>query len=156
MSGSDLDRRITAIMVRRKVDGVHLNKILLLTGLSLLAVLTPLVTGGLVSAPNVHALQSLVHMLATEQQVRQPPVEIPDKSRPVRHRHIHHSAPEFPPPAAVVAAPTIQADMPIIILPVPQLTADSSQTSAAAADPPVCRPPQRLPDLQLMGPQVCL
>ena len=156
MSGSDLDRRITAIMVRRKVDDVDPNKILLLTGLSLLAVLTPLVTGGLVAAPNIHALQSLVHMLATKQQVRQPPVEIPDKSRPVRHRHIHHFAPESPPPAAVTAAPTIQADMPIIILPVPQLTADSSHTSAAAADPPVCRPPQRLPDSRLMGPQVCL
>jgi beta-lactamase regulating signal transducer with metallopeptidase domain len=156
ISGSDLDRRITAIIIRRAIDDVDPNKILLLTGLGVFAVLTPLVVGGLVPAPNVHTLRSLVQALATEQQVIEPVPETLHRFRPARHRSAHHSAPEFPFAAAIVAAPTIHADIPIIILPEPQLEADSSQSNSAETDAPVCRPPQRLPNSQLLGPQVCL
>ncbi len=157
ISGSDLDRRITAIIIRRSIDDVDPNKILLLIGLGIFTVLTPLVIGGLVPAPNVHTLRSLVQALATEQQFMEPVPEAFHRFRPTRHRSVHHySAPELPPAATIVAAPTIHADMPIIILPEPQLKADSSQSNSAETDAPVCRPPQRLPNSQFMGPQVCL
>lgn len=153
MSGANLDRRITQIMVRRKVDDVDPNKILLLAGLGLFAVLTPLATGGLVPAPRVHALQLYSQTLDTvKQAVRR---EAPrDRFKVARHRPVHHYAALSSPPAATVAAPTIQADMPMVILPEPQLAADDGQTGTT--DAPVCRPPQRLPDSRLMGPRVCL
>lgn len=160
MSGSDLDRRITAIMVRRGIDEVDPNKILLLTGLALFAILTPMVSGGLVPAANVHALQNFVRMLPVaqqaRQQARQPAMEAVSKVGTARHHPVHHAALWSPPPAAVVAAPAIRADMPVIILAVPQLAADSTPSNADAADAIVCRPPQQLPDSRLFGPRTCL
>jgi hypothetical protein len=143
-------------MVRRRIDDVDPNKILLLTGLGLLAVLTPLITGGLIPTPKLHTLQSFSRVVGTVQQARLTAVAVSDEVRPARNRSVHHSAPASPLSASVVAAPRIQVDMPVIILPEPELSEGSSQSVADASDAPVCRPPQRLPNSQLMGPQVCL
>jgi len=156
ISGSELDRRITAIMIGRGGDDVDPNKILLLTGLGLFAVLTPFVAGGLAPAPRVQMLHSLVQPFAVEQQIRPPVVETPAWSRPVRHHSVRPSEPISSPPTSLVAAPTIRADMPMIILPEPELEADTTRSSTEATDTLVCRPAQRLPDSQFMGPRVCL
>ena len=156
ISGSDLDRRITAIMAQRGVDDVDPNKILLLAGLSLFAVLTPFVAGGSIPAPRAHMLQSLIQPFTVAQQIRQPAVEAPARARPIRHHVVGASRTVSSPPAFLVAAPAIQADIPMIILPEPRIEAEAPPSSIAATETLICRPAQRLPDSQLMGPPVCL
>jgi len=156
ISGSDLDRRITAIMAGRGVEDVDPNKILLLAGLGLFAVLIPFIAGGSIPAPGVPVLQSLIRPFAVEQPIRQPVVEGSAGTRPIRHRSVRNSAPVSSPPTALVAAPIIRADIPMIILPEAQIAGEPSQSSTDATEALVCRRAQRLPDSQLMGPQTCL
>jgi hypothetical protein len=59
-----------------------------------------------------------------------------------------------PPEKRLVAAPQIDASQPFVILPTPELAAEPAEDNAP--EPVVCRPPQRMPDSRLMGPQVCL
>ncbi|HET7084742.1 MAG TPA: M56 family metallopeptidase [Rhizomicrobium sp.] len=154
VSGSDLDRRITAIMARRDAEDVDPNKILLLAGLSLFAVMTPFVIGGLKPAPAVSLAQSLTQAFAPVQQASQPVPVTADLSRhKMRGTARANSASVRP---RTVLAPKIGADLPIIIVPIPQLTADESATPASKTEAPVCRPPQYMPDSHLMGPRVCL
>lgn len=156
ISGADLDRRIRTIMTERRIDDLDPNKILLLAGLSLFAVITPFVTGGLVPAQNVRTLQSLVQVFADRQQVVQPVTVATHKFRAARHRSVHHLKSVSVPPPTIISAPRIYAEMPLVILPEPQLSAESNTSTAEDTDRLVCRPPERLPDSQLMGPQVCL
>jgi beta-lactamase regulating signal transducer with metallopeptidase domain len=156
ISGADLDRRITAIMVERGIEDVDPNKILLLAGLSLFAVLTPFVAGGSIPAPRIHLLQSLIQPFAVEQQIRQPVVEAHAWTRPMRHHSVRNSGPASSPPASLVNAPKIRADIPMIILPEIQIEVDQAQSTADTTEALVCRRAQRLPDSQLMGPQICL
>ena len=160
VSGADLDRRITAIMTTRDADEVDPRKILLLAGLGALAVLTPLVTGGLKPAPAAQLVQNLAQMLApVEQAGRAEPVrDAPATARPRAHRTAPHRYAASAPLKTVVAAPAIDASTPIIIIPLPQLATDTSpaETAPAEAEAPVCRPPQRLTNSRFMGPQVCL
>jgi beta-lactamase regulating signal transducer with metallopeptidase domain len=156
ISGSDLDRRITAIMVGREVDDIDPNKILLLTALSLFAVVTPFVAGGSIPAPKAHSLQRLIQPFAAQGQSRQPVVEVPARTRPMRHHFVRASGAGALPPASLVAAPAIQVDSPMIILPEPRIEADTPTSSTDATEALVCRRAQQLPDSQLMGPRVCL
>ena len=156
ISGADLDRRITAIMAGRGALDVDPNKILLLAALGLFAVLTPFVAGGSIPAPRLHILQSLARPFGIEQQIQQPAVDASARPRPIRHRAVRNSAPVSSPPTALVAAPTIRADIAMIILPETRIEMDSAQSSTDATEALVCRRPQRLPNSQLMGPQTCL
>jgi len=151
VSGSDLDRRITAIMARRDIDEVDPNKILLLAGLGFLVILTPLVTGGL--KPAAPLVRSFVQILApAESQPAQTVITVSPRPR-------HHSVAQAAPvqvPERFVAAPAIDVSMPMIVIPAPQLAAEPAEIIDAKSEALVCRPPQRLPTSRLQGPQVCL
>jgi beta-lactamase regulating signal transducer with metallopeptidase domain len=152
VSGADLDRRITAIMVRRETHEVDPNKILLLAGLGAFAVAMPLVLGGLKPAAPARLMQSLVQAITPAER----PVELAPAPMPAAPaRRTHHLAPLAPlkPATRLVAAPDIDASLPIIVVPSPQL---AEPAEAAKPETQVCRPPQRLRDSRLMGPQVCL
>jgi hypothetical protein len=154
VSGADLDRRITAIMLRRDADEVDPHKIVLLTGLGVFVVLMPLVLGSLKQASPEPLVRSLVRAMAPAGTQDEP---APAAMLPVQPRHLRHTAAEAAPARPemrAVAAPDIDASMPVIVVPSPQLAADMAETATAEA--PVCRPPQHLPDSRLMGPQVCL
>jgi len=155
VSGADLDRRITAIMTGRDADEVDPNKILLLAGLGAFAVMTPLVLGGLKTASPVPLMQSLVQAISPAESPMGPiPAAIPTATR---SRHSHHVSTQVEPAhpeARLVAAPGIDASLPIIVVPAPQLASDAVEP--AQAETPVCRPPQEMLDSRLMGPQVCL
>jgi hypothetical protein len=151
VSGSDLDRRITAIMARRDIDEVDPNKILLLAGLGFLIILTPLVTGGLKPAATAPLVQNFAQLLAPTGG------EAVQQVASVRPRLRHRIVPD---PVQVqkrfVTAPAIDASMPVIVLPTPRLAAEAAEISDATSEALVCRPPQHLPSSHLMGPQVCL
>jgi len=153
VSGSDLDRRIIAIMVKRDIDAVDPNKILLLAGLGFLVILTPLVTGGLKPAATAPLVQSVVQILAPAESDN-PPAQSVITPRP-RHHSFAQAAP-VPVPERFVAAPAIDVSMPMIVLPTPQLAAEPAEIIDAKNEALVCRPPQRLPASRLQGPQVCL
>lgn len=160
ISGADLDRRITAIMTRRRIDDVEPNKMLLLAGFGLFSVVTPFVSGGLVPAPTALMTPSSARMLAIVEQVARPTPPKPEVSWPEPQRLIHRPVRIPPPPMTMVAPPAIQAQIPIVIVAEPQLPAESN-TSAIGdavhdADTLVCRRPQPLPESRFMGPRVCL
>jgi len=155
VSGADLDRRITAIMTTRAIDEVDPRKTLLLAGLGVFAVITPLVLGGLKPAPAVHLMQDLTQMLAPAGPVLQPVRET--------SKAIHKTVPA-PTPAPwlrqrLLTAPEIDAGQPIIIVPTPQLDSEVAATptgETSTAEVPVCRLPQQLPQSRMMGPKVCM
>ena len=153
VSGADLDRRITAIMATRDADEVAPQKILLLAGLSLFAILTPFVTGGLKPAAAPQLVQRFTQLLA-------PSAGIAPAVRPQgRHKILAHSAAARRPRDYALAAPAIDASQPIIIVPLPQIASEPQpieETTAAASDARVCRPPQQLAGSRLLGPEVCL
>jgi len=149
VSGADLDRRITAIMVRRDPDAVDPNKILLLAGLGALVVMTPLVLGGLKQAAPARLVQSLVQAIAPAAPA--PPVAPVPQPRWTQHM----TRPAFvKPESRLVSAPDIDASIPIIVVPSPQLAPEPVET--AAPEILVCRAPQQFRDSRLLGPQVCL
>lgn len=152
VSGSDLDRRITAIMARRNIDDVDPNKILLLAGLGLFLILTPFVSGGLRPASTMPMVQNFVSMLTIAESRREPVKEVLPIRRP-RHRTVSQPASVAAQPR-LVSAPAIDASLPMIVLPAPQLAAEP--IAGAKDEIPVCRPPQTLPGSHLAGPQVCL
>jgi hypothetical protein len=157
VSGADLDRRITAIMTRRDVDEVDPRKILLLAGLGAFAVIAPLVTGSLKPIPAAQLVQRVTRLLVPAGQSVPPvakPVPAPHKTvtrasaMPVLHRNM-------------LTAPAIEARVPLIIVPMPQLASEAApqpdaSESTIRSEALVCRPPQNLPDSRLMGPRVCL
>jgi beta-lactamase regulating signal transducer with metallopeptidase domain len=149
VSGADLDRRITAIMTRRDIVDIDPNKILLLAGLGAFVVMTPLVVGGLKQASPAPLVHELARMF------------VPAESRiapvtPAHPRHAVHRVAKIPAPPEkrLVAAPRIDASQPFVILPTPELAAEPVENTAP--ERLVCRPPQRMSDSRLMGPQVCL
>ena len=147
-------------MARRRIDEVDPNKMLLLTGLGLFAVVTPLIGGGLVPVPTARMTPSSARMLSIVEQFEWPTAKS-NVLRPAHSRLVHRSLPKPAPPMFMVAPPEIQAQMPlIIIVPEPQLPAEgtASALSDAADDTEalVCRPPQQLPGSQFKGPRVCL
>jgi len=155
VSGADLDRRITAIMLRRDVDDVDPHKILLLAGLGAIAVMTPLVIGGLKQASPAPLVQSLVQTLVPAELVPHPVLIM----APSQHKRVLPSNPAPRPVQRLVAAPDLDTSLPIFILALPQLESQirpKSPIAASAADAIVCRPPQQLPDSRLRGPEVCL
>jgi len=155
VSGADLERRITAIMMRRDTREVDPHKLLLLGALGVVTVMMPLVIGGLKPAANAPLVQSLVQAIAPAQSVMTPASVTPDpvqkktsQARPVSVQK------------RVVAAPAIDADIPIIIVPLPQVVADEAQQApvapSAGTEDIYCRAPQRLQESRLLGPRVCL
>jgi hypothetical protein len=135
-------------MARRDIDEVDPNKILLLAGLGLFIILTPLVTGGLKPADTTPLVQSFVQILA-------PPAQtVITVSHGLRHRVVPQTR-AAPVQERFVAAPAIDVSMPMIVLPTPQLAGEPAEIGANS-NAPVCRPPQRLPTSRLQGPQVCL
>lgn len=154
VSGSDLDRRITAIMARRTIDDVDPNKILLLAGLGLFLVLTPFVSGGLRPTATVPMVQSLVSMLAPAESRSESVAKAAAIPHP-RHRNVSRPAPVTP-PQRLVAAPAIDASLPVIVLPTAQLAAEPAEIAGAPHEAPVCRQPESLPGSHLAGPEVCL
>jgi len=151
VSGADLDRRITAIMVRHHADDVDPNKILLLAALGACVVMAPLVLGGLKQAVPATLAQNLARAIAPiASRVEPAPAPAVQPSRP------HRLAAQAPaqPETRLVAAPEIDASLPIIFVPEPQVTTDPVDT--AKPETPVCRAPQQLRDSRLLGPQVCL
>jgi hypothetical protein len=151
VSGSDLDRRITAIMARRDIDEVDPNKILLLAGLGLFIILTPFVTGGLQPAITAPLMQNFVQILAPSEPLPEKPVAHPGP----RHRVAAQASP-IRAPQHLVSAPVIDTSMPMIVIPAPQLAAEPAEIASGKTETPVCRPPQHLPSSRLLGPQICL
>jgi beta-lactamase regulating signal transducer with metallopeptidase domain len=152
VSGSNLDRRITAIMARREIDDVDPNKILLLAGLGLFILLTPFVTGGLKPISTPPLVQNLVQALtpaASSEPVRASAVLRPHSRHRVAPKPVSLRAQE-----KLVAASVSDPGIPIIIIPTPPVMADAAES--AKHELLVCRPPQHLPSSHLMGPQVCL
>jgi len=155
VSGADLDRRITAIMVRRDADDLDPNKILLLAGLGAFAVMTPLILGGLKTASPVPLMQSLVQAIApAERPMGAIPAANPTAARPHHARQVGTQVEPPHPEARLVAAPGIESGLRVIVVPAPQLASDAVEP--AQAETTICRPPQEMPDSRLMGPQVCL
>jgi hypothetical protein len=150
VSGADLDRRITAIMARRETHEVDPNKILLLAGLGAFALAIPLVLGGLKPAAPARLMQSLVQAITPAER----PFELAPTPMPAAPaRRTHRVAAPLKPATRLIAAPDIDASLPIIVVPSPQL---AEPAEPAKLETQVCRPPQRLRDSRLMGPQVCL
>jgi hypothetical protein len=158
VSGADLDRRITAIMTRREVDEVDPRKILLLTVLSALAVMAPLVAGGLKPIPAAQIVQRVTRLLAPAEQTAAPVRE----AAPSPHKTLARRLVVQPMHRNSLTAPTIEPGVPVIVVPMPQLAPqtppqpDASEGTTADSEALVCRPPQNLPDSRLMGPKVCL
>lgn len=151
VSGADLDRRITAIMAGRDTDEVDPNKILLLAGLGFFALMTPFVLGGLKPEPAATRLiQDFTRMLAP---VVMPPSALPVPVAPKPRPDVR---PATTPHRIMVAAPAIDARMPVIIVAEPQLPAAETAQAAPAEEAPICRAPQPLAGSRLLGPQVCL
>jgi hypothetical protein len=154
VSGADLDRRITAIMTRRDADEVDPRKILLLAGLGVFAVMTPLVTGGLKPIPAAQLVQSVTQLLAPAEPAAPPATKAASSPRKIVTRTpvvrpLHRN---------MLTAPSIEGDVAVIVVPMPQLAQETppQASEAANSDVLVCRPPQTLPDSRLMGPKVCL
>ena len=150
VSGADLDRRICAIMTRRDIADIDPHKVLLLAALGALVVMTPLAVGGLKQASPAPLVHELARMLVPAES-RMPAAAAPAPRRRVLHRIAGIPA---PPEKRQVTAPQIDVIQPFVILPTPELAAEP--VADTAPEPLVCRPPQRLPDSRLMGPQVCL
>jgi hypothetical protein len=74
----------------------------------------------------------------------------------VQPRRTHRVAAPAPPKpeTRLVSAPDIDASVPLIIVPAPQLAVDQAATEKPEAQ--ICRPPQQLRDSRLLGPRVCL
>ena len=157
VSGADLDRRITAIMTRRDADDVDPRKILLLAGLGAFAVMAPFVAGGLKPIPAAQIVQQVAHLLAPVEQIVPRVAQVTQRPRKTA-THV----PIVPPPHRnTLTAPSIETNIPVIIVPsLPELAPETPPTFPVQADasesPRVCRPPQNLPDSRLMGPKVCL
>lgn len=155
VSGADLDRRITSIMMKRDIDDVDPHKILLLAGLGAFALMAPLAIGGMKPAAPAPLVQSLVHMFTPAQTKAIPAV----RHAPILQQHAHRTAPPAGPrplQQRTVAAPPLDAGQPIIIVFSPQLPSQAAEEPPAAKDTIVCRPPQQLRGSRLLGPQVCM
>jgi hypothetical protein len=62
--------------------------------------------------------------------------------------------PPVKPQVRLISAPDIDASLPLIVVPAPQLASEAAE--AAMPEPQVCRPPQQFADSRLQGPRVCL
>jgi beta-lactamase regulating signal transducer with metallopeptidase domain len=154
VSGADLDRRITAIMMRRDVDEVDPRKILLLAGLGAFAVMVPFVAGGLKPIPAAQLVQSVTQLLAPAEPAAPPAI----KAAPSLRKATARAAIAHPLHRNTLTAPSIEPGVPIIVIPMPQLALETRPETSQVTnkEEPVCRPPQNLPDSRLMGPRVCL
>lgn len=153
VSGADLDRRITAIMTRREADEVDPRKILLLTVLSALAVMAPLVAGGLKPIPAAQIVQRVTRLLAPAEQI------VP-RAAPRPHKTLARRLVVQPMHRNSLTAPAIEPGVPVIVVPMPQLAPQAPSQPAASesvnGDELVCRAPQQLEGSRLLGPRVCL
>jgi hypothetical protein len=146
-------------MMRRDADDVDPNKILLLAGLGLFALMTPFVLGGLKPASPAPLMQSLVRMFAPGEPAIAPALSAAPSSRPHQSHHASAQIVAVPAQQRLVAAPAIDAGIPIIIVPTPELPQSpplKEESVASDTEELVCRPPQQLRDSRLPGPRVCL
>lgn len=152
-----LEMRLGAIMTSRPAVRLSRRKTLLLAALGLSALLLPLITGLMGSAPVLHLVVRTKTVLALP--VPMAAIPAPSPRPAIRFHRLHARAPR-PVPQAALARPEPYH----VVAPAPALTAVLEvkppalpMTEAAAVQTErVCRPPQRLPASRLMGPEICL